>query len=424
MTLIKLAAKSRWQRLALLFAIVGPGIITANVDNDAGGIATYSLCGGNYGYRHLWVLIPVGLMLFVIQEMSARLGAVTGKGLADLIRESFGLKLTFWLLLGVTLTNLANTMGEFAGVASSCEIFGISRYIAVPLAGALVWLIVTKGNYKTVEKVFLVACLVYAAYPISGFLAMRETSWGPVLKATVTPHWDPSPGYVMMLIGIIGTTIAPWMQFYQQAAVVDKGITAKDYRFTRIDVLVGCIAAIVVVLFIVVTCAATIYTHGKPGVENVREVKDAALALFPLAGKYCASLFAFGLLNASLFAASILPLATAYQLCEGMGWERGVDRSFREAPEFYTVYTALIVLGGGLVLLPNAPLLKIMYLSQVLNGMLLPAVLIFMLILINRASLMGKFTNSRFYNVLAWGTVVIVSAMTLWLAVASALGKA
>lgn len=414
--------KGTWRRLATLAAVIGPGIITANVDNDAGGIATYSLAGGNFGLKHMWVLIPLGVMLFVVQEMSARLGAATGKGLADLIRENFGLKLTFWLLLGVALTNLANTMGEFAGIASSCEIFGVSRYIAVPLAALLVWVIVIKGNYKSVEKVFLVACLVYVAYPISGFIATDD--WRPVLKAVVVPHWEPSTAYLMMLIGIIGTTIAPWMQFYQQAAVVDKGITAKDYRFTRLDVLVGCIGAIIVVMFIVVTCASKIYANGTPGVENVKEVKQAAEALRPLAGPYCAGLFAFGLLNASLFAASILPLATAYQLCEGIGWERGLDRSFREAPEFYATYTSLIVLGAGLVLLPNAPLLQIMYLSQVLNGMVLPAVLIFMLILINRPQLMGSLTNSRIYNWMAWGTVVIVSLLTGWLALASLQGKA
>lgn len=409
------ASKGRWRRLLAVMAIVGPGIITANVDNDAGGIATYSLAGGNFGYGHLWALIPMAVLLFVIQEMSARLGAITGKGLADLIRENFGLKLTFWLLLGVSLTNLANTMGEFAGIASASEIFGLSRYISVPLAAVFVWGIVTKGSYQTVEKAFLVACLVYIAYPISGFLAKPD--WGPVAQALVVPQWSLEPAYVMMLVGIVGTTIAPWMQFYQQATVVDKGITAKDYGLTRIDVLVGCVAAIVVVFFIVVTCGATIHARGM----HVASVDDAAEALRPLAGPYCAGLFAFGLLNASLFAASILPLATAYQLAEGIGWERGLDRSFREAPEFYTIYTALIVLGAGLVLLPNAPLLKIMYLSQVLNGILLPAVLVFMLLLINSAKLMGEYVNGRWHNVLAWGTVVAVSGLALYLAVAALL---
>lgn len=407
------SSNRRWRRLMTLMVIVGPGIITATVDNDAGGVATYSLAGGNYGYGHLWALIPIGVLLFIIQEMSARLGAMTGKGLADLIRENFGLRMTFWLLLGVTLTNLTNTMGEFAGVASAAEIFGLSRYIAVPLSAVFVWIVVVRGNYKSIEKVFLVACLIYLAYPISGILAKPD--WKPVLHSLVVPGWQLSTGYVMMLIGIVGTTIAPWMQFYQQAAVVDKGITAKDYKYTRLDVFVGCLFAVIIVLFIMVTCSATIHAAGK----SVESVEDAAQALFPLAGPYCAGLFAFGLLNASLFAASILPLATAYQLCEGIGWERGLDHSFREAPAFYTTYTALIVLGAGLVLLPNAPLLKIMYLSQVLNGVLLPLVLVFMLRLINDPRLMGDQTNSRVYNVLSWACVVAVSLMSVYLAAAT-----
>jgi Mn2+/Fe2+ NRAMP family transporter len=407
--------QSRWAPLLAILAIVGPGIITANVDNDAGGIATYSLAGGNFGYRFVWSLLPVGVLLFVIQEMASRLGAVTRKGLADLIRERFGLRITFWLLVALLFTNLANTMGEFAGVASAAEILGLSRYVAVPLAAGLVWLMVVRGSYRSVEKVFLVACLVYIAYPISGFLAKPD--WPQVWQETTRPQLSLSSAYVMMLVGIVGTTIAPWMQFYQQAAVVDKGLTSKDLRVGRLDVLVGCIGALVVVFFIIVTCAATIHAQG----QRVETVRDAAEALRPLAGPYCAGLFAFGLLNASLFAASILPLATAYQLAEGIGWERGLDRSFREAPEFYSVYTALIVLGGGLVLLPHAPLLKIMYLSQVLNGILLPVVLVFMLLLINDKQLLGKHTNSRLYNVLTWATVILVSSLAVYLGVATLL---
>jgi Mn2+/Fe2+ NRAMP family transporter len=321
--------------------------------------------------------------------------------------------MTFWLLLGVAFTNLTNTMGEFAGIASAAEIFGLTRYIAVPLAAVFVWLVVIKGTYQTVEKAFLVACLVYVAYPISGFLAKPD--WAPVGRALITPHFEFTPAYVTMLIGIVGTTIAPWMQFYQQAAVVDKGLTAKDLKLTRLDVLVGCVGAIIVVFFIVVTCAATIHHAGR----SVQSVEDAAQALFPLAGSYCAGLFAFGLLNASLFAASILPLATAYQVAEGIGWERGLDRTFAEAPEFYTAYTALIVLGAGLVLIPNAPLLKIMYLSQVLNGILLPVVLVFMLRLINNPRLMGEHTNSRVWNFMSWACVVIVSVLSLYLGLAT-----
>ncbi len=405
------ATGKRWRRLLLVLAVVGPGIITANVDNDAGGIAVYSLAGGNHGLAAVWPLLPVGLFLFVVQEISARLGAVTGKGLADLIRENFGLRLTFWVMLAVTFINLTNGMSDFAGVASAAEILGLSRYVAVPLGALLVWWIVVKGSYARVEKVFLGACLLYVAYPISAFLARPD--WAEVGRALIVPRWSPHPGYVMMLVGIVGTTIAPWMQFYQQAAVVDKGLTAKDYRWTRLDVLVGCVAAVIVVFFIVVTCASTIYARGL----RVESVEDAAQALFPLAGRYCGTLFALGLLNASLFAACILPLATAYQLSEGMGWERRLDRSLQEAPEFYFIYTALIVLSAGLVLIPGAPLLQIMYLSQVLNGLLLPVVLVLMLLLVNRAGLMGRYVNSPLYNWLAWACVLLVSGLGLWLGI-------
>jgi Mn2+/Fe2+ NRAMP family transporter len=406
MRFIRWTTSKAGRRLLLLLAVIGPGVITANVDNDAGGIATYSLAGGNYGYGHLWLLVPVGVMLFVVQEMSARL-------VADLIRERFGLRLTFWLLLGLLLTNLANAMGEFAGVASGAQIFGVSPYLAVPAAAVFVWLVVLKGTYRTIEKVFLVACLFYVAYPISGILAKPD--WAPVFRAVVVPEWSLSPGYITMVIGIVGTTIAPWMQFYQQAAVVDKGITAKSYAYTRLDVLVGCVGAIVVVFFILVTCGATIHAQGL----HVDTVRDAAEALRPLAGPYCADLFAFGLLNASLFAACILPLATTYQLCEGIGWEHGLDRTFREAPEFYAIYTAIIVLGAGLVLLPRAPLLQIMYLSQVLNGLLLPVVLVLMLVLINDPAAMAAHTNSRWYNYLVWATVILVSVLAVYLGLAT-----
>jgi len=417
MRLLSRMSQGRLRRLMTALAIIGPGVITANVDNDAGGIATYSLAGGNYGYAHLWALIPIGILLFVIQEMSARLGAVTGKGLADLIRERFGLKLTFWLLMGLLFTNLANTLGEFAGIASSADVLHMPRYLAVPVAAVIVWLVVTRANYATVEKVFLVACLFYVAYPISGLLTHPD--WGEVTTSLVRPRWSAEPGYVTMLIGIVGTTIAPWMQFYQQAAVVDKGITIKDYRMTRVDVLVGCVVAVVVVFFIMVTCAATIHASG----QHIDDAEGAAEALRPLAGEYCARLFAFGLLNASLFAACILPLATAYQICEGMGWERGVDRRFGEAPEFYTVYTLMVLVGAGLVMIPHAPLFGIMYYSQVINGIVLPIVLVLMLALINSKSIMGEHTNSRLGNALSWACVAAVSGLVTYLAVETVLSK-
>ncbi|MCE5238639.1 Nramp family divalent metal transporter [bacterium] len=410
MKLIARRLKSRWASVALLLAIIGPGIITANVDNDAGGITTYSLAGGNFGYRLLWVLIPVTVALVIIQEMCARMGAITGKGLSDLIRERFGLRLTFWVMLGVALSNLTNTMAEFAGVASASEIFGLSRYIAVPLAGIAVWFIVVKGSYRRVEKVFLVACTFYVSYILSGFMARPD--WAEMGRQIIHPTLTFDGPTIMMAIGIVGTTIAPWMQFYQQASVVDKGIRARDYRFTVIDVVVGCAVAVATCFFIVATCAATIFHSG----QHVTTVEAAAQALRPLAGPYCAGLFAFGLLNASLFAASILPLSTTYLVCEGMGWERGVNRSFAEAPEFYSLYTGMIVVGAGIVLLPRAPLLTIMYLSQVLNGILLPAVLIFILILINDRRLMGEYRNNRFYNAVSITTVVIMTGLTVLLA--------
>ena len=393
------------------FAIVGPGIITANVDNDAGGIATYSLAGAQYGYVLLWTLIPITFALIVVQEMCARMGAVTGKGLADLIRENFGVKLTFLLMLGLLVANLANTAAEFSGIAASGEIFGVSKYVTVPLGALFVWWLVVKGSYRQVEKVFLVACLFYVSYFLSGLLARPD--WGQVLHHTVTPTISLRPAFITMMIGVVGTTIAPWMQFYLQSAVVDKGVSARDYRYCRIDVITGCIVAVIVAFFILLTTGATLFLRGIP----IHSAQHAALALKPLAGAYCSQLFAFGLLNASIFAASILPLATAYSVCEGIGWERGLNHSFREAPQFYGLYTGLIAVGAGLVLFPRAPLLLIMYLSQVANGILLPFVLIFMLVLINDSALMGDYRNSRTFNFIAWATTIIVTMLTLALVV-------
>ena len=394
-------------RLLLIISIVGPGVITANVDNDAGGIATYSLAGAQFGYGLFWVLLPVTLALIVVQEMCSRMGVMTGKGLADLIREQYGVKATFYIMVVLLLSNLANTVAEFAGVAAALEIFGVTKYASIPLAALFVWWLVVYGTYARVEKAFLVACLFYVAYPISGFLA--KPPWGTVLQRMVVPeiHWNSA--YLVMLVGIIGTTIAPWMQFYQQSAVVEKGIRPADYRYARYDTIIGCAGAVVVAMFIMVACAATLHVKGI----SIQTAKDAALALEPLAGKYCAGLFAFGLFNASLFAASVLPLATAYYVCEGLGWETGIDKRFREAPQFFGLYTALIVLGALFILLPRFPLLAVMYLSQVLNGMLLPFVLIFILLLVNRRDLMGVHVNSRLFNTIAWGTSVIMIVLTV-----------
>ncbi len=403
--------KSRWKTLLIFLAVVGPGIITSNVDNDAGGIATYSMAGAHFGYGLLWSLIPIMVALVVIQEMSARMGVVTGKGLSDLIRERFGVRITFYLLLALVLTNFGNVIAEFAGVASSLEIFYIPKYVSVPIGAFLVWLLVVKGTYRSVEKIFLFACLFYITYIISGFLAKPD--WGLVKNSMMAPEFEFSAGSLGMLIGLVGTTIAPWMQFYLQAAVVEKDIKVKDYKYSSLDVILGSLIVTIVAGFIILTCGATLF---KAGVR-VETAKDAALALKPLAGKYCSYLFAFGLLNASLFAASILPLSTAFVVCEGMGWEDGVNKKFSEAPQFYGLYSLLIFLGAAVVLLPGIPLIPVMYISQVINGIVLPAILIFMLVLINNKKLMGEYVNKGVYNFISWGTVIILVGLSIALLV-------
>ena len=394
-------------RLLLLLAVVGPGIITANVDNDAGGITTYSVAGAHYGYSLLWMMPLVALALIVVQEMSARLGVVTGKGLADLIRERLGVRLTA-LIIGIFLfANLANTVSEFAGVAASMEIFGVTKYLSVPIAAVVVWLLIVKANYKWVERVFLAASAIFLAYIVSGVLA--RPPWGEVAKAFVTPSFQFEPGYVAIFVTIIGTTIAPWMQFYQQSSIVDKGLKVTEYAYERVDVVVGSLFAVIVASFIMIACAATLHTNGV----RIESAKDAALALGPLAGRYASSLFAFGLLNASVFSAAILPLSTAYVVCEAFGWEAGVNHGWRDAPIFFAVYTALIILGAGVILLPIQSLVKTMMASQTLNGMLLPIILIVMLRLINEKRLMGRWVNGRAFNILAWIIVAVLILLTM-----------
>jgi Mn2+/Fe2+ NRAMP family transporter len=404
--------KRHWKSLLVFLAVMGPGIITSNVDNDAGGIATYSMAGAHYGNSLLWTLIPVMLVLVIVQEMSARMGVVTGKGLSDLIRERFGVRVTVYLLFGILLTNLGNVIAEFAGVASSLEIFHVSKFVSVPLSAVIVWLLVVKGTYRSVEKVFLFACLFYVTYVISGFLAKPD--WGAIGTSLVRPTLDFSPGALGMVIGLVGTTIAPWMQFYLQASVVEKNIPVRDYKHARLDVIVGSFIVTIVAGFIVLTCAATLF---KAGIR-VETAADAALALKPLAGRYCSALFAFGLLNASLFAASILPLSTAFIICEGMGWENGVNKRFSEAPQFYGLYSLLVFFGAAVILLPRIPLFRVMLISQVLNGLVLPAVLIFMLILINSPKVMGTHRNGRVFNVVAWVAVAVLVVLTAAYAVA------
>ena len=403
----------RWRiRILLFLAVLGPGFITANIDNDAGGILTYSNAGAQFGYTLLWTMIPITIALLVVQEMCARMGAITGKGLSDLIREEFGLRVTFILMFLLVVVNFGNVMAEFAGIAGSMQLFHISKYASIPGSALLIWLLVVKGDYKRVEKVFLAASVFYIAYIVTGVLS--QPSWHDAIVATVElPRgsiWH-SKSYIYMIVGIIGTTISPWMQFYLQSSIVEKGVTAKEYPASRLDVIIGSFFTNIVAWFIVVACAATLFVHGMGG---LREASDAAQAMKPLAGQYAFLLFSIGLFNASLFAASILPLSTAYTVCEGLGLQSGLDNDFKEAPVFYWLYTLLVVGGAAAVLfIPNSRLISMVILTQVLNGVLLPLVIIFMLRLINRKDLMGEQVNSGWFNAVAWLTAIIVIGLSL-----------
>ena len=397
----KLSFKAKF---ALFLAVMGPGIITASVDNDANGIATYSVCGAHYGYAMLWLLPLIAICLYLVQEMCARMGIVTGKGLASLIRGSFGLRITFFAMIVLIVANLANTIGDFAGVAASLEIFGISRYISVPLTAFFAWYLVLKGTYKTVEKIFLFACVIYITYVISGFIS--KPHWSIAMQNLVMPKVQFNKDFIILAIAVIGTTIAPWMQFYQQAAVVDKKLKLKDYFYEKVDIIFGTAVTDIVAFFIIVACASTLFIHNI----RVDTAADAAVALKPLAGKYASYLFAIGLFNAGLFSVCIIPLSTAYAVCEAFGWEQGVDRTYRQAPEFINIYTLMIVIGGALILWPQAPLITIMVMSQAVNGILLPVILIFMMLLINDEKIMGKHVNGPVYNFISW---VITGALIL-----------
>lgn len=400
-------ASPAWTRFLLFLSIMGPGMITANVDNDAGGITTYSQAGAHFGLSVLWIFIPMTIALIMIQEMSNRMGVVTGKGLSDLIRETFGVRWTFYLMLALLVTNFGNVVAEFSGIAAAGELFDIPKWASVPVAAGLVWLLVMKGNYASIERVFLVAVLFYVAYVIAGF--QSKPNWTEVGNALITPTFSGNRDYLLMIIGVVGTTIAPWMQFYQQASVVEKEIPLKHYKYSRIDTFAGGIAVSVVALFIVVVCAQNLY----PAHVKIEEAGQAAQALAPLAGNFSALLFGLGLLNASLFAASILPLSTSYTICEALGWESGLNYRWEEAKQFYSLYTALIVLGGLFVLIPGLPLIRVMFLSQVVNGILLPFILIPMLIMVNRKKLMGEHVNGKIYNIVCWGMVVVLSGLSI-----------
>ena len=406
---------SRWKKFALFMSIMGPGIITANIDNDASGITTYSVAGARFGYGLLWTLIPTTIALVVIQEMIARMGIVTGKGLSDLIREKYGIKTAFFMMLGLLIANFGNTVANLAGWAASMEILGLSKYIMIPAGAIVIWMLVTRGSYWFVEKILLFACLIYFGYVISGIMAKPE--WVPVLKSTVVPqiHWNSE--YVMLSIAIIGTTITPWMQFYLQSSIAEKGIKKEHYKMSRIDVVVGCFITDIISFFIIVACGTLLFPHGI----RVHEASEAAVALRPLAGDYAYLIFALCLANASLLGAIIVPLATAYYICEAMGWEAGVNKTFNEAPQFMWIYTLTIGLASIVILIPNAPLVFFMVLSAFVNGLLLPFVLIYALLLVNDKKLMGDYTNPKSYNYISWGTIIAIVGLTLFLIVTNIL---
>lgn len=404
-----------FRRVALFLAVMGPGIITANVDNDAGGLATYSQAGAQFGLRLLWLMIPMTIFLVMVQEMVNRMGVVTGKGLSDMIRERFGVRITFTLMVLIVITNFGNIMAEFAGVASAGQILGLPPSIGIPICAALVWLLVTRASYRSVERVFLAACIFYLAYPITLFIV--EPDAGTIAEAFVKPDIDFSGAFVVMAVGLLGTTIAPWMQFYQQASVAEKNIPVKDYAYSKLDTILGCVVVSLVASCIVIVCAEKLHAAGIA----VNSAADAARALEPLAGRLSSYLFAFGLLNASVFAASILPLSTSYTVCEAFGWESGVDRDFSSAPQFYVLYTALLVLGAGAMLIPGVPFMKVMFWSQVVNGLVLPVVLVFMLVLVNDRSQMGVHVNSRFYNAICICVIALIAMVSLAMPVAMVL---
>jgi Mn2+/Fe2+ NRAMP family transporter len=394
-------------------ALLGPGIITGSVDNDAGGITTYSVAAAIYGYGLIWTLIPSFFVLIVIQEMNARMGIVTGKGLADLIREYSGVKVTFFIFLGLLLADIGNTTTEFAGVAGSMEVVGVTKYISVPLIAIGIWFLVVKGNYKIAEKIFLIFSFSLLTYIVSALLGKPD--WKTIGQAVIHPSMPMNSASIAMVIGIIGTTIAPWMQFYMQSTVIEKGLQIKDYKYTIVDIVIGCIATVVVAFFIMVACASTLHVKGI----SINEAKDAALALEPLAGKLSSLVFAFGLFIASIFSATILPLATAFYVCEAFGFEAGINKKWSEAKEFYILYTSIIILGVIIILIPNAPLITISLWSQIINGLLLPVVLVCMILLVNNKKIMGEYTNKPLQNIIGWGSVVVLIGLSATMVVMS-----
>ncbi|GMA65588.1 Nramp family divalent metal transporter (plasmid) [Alicyclobacillus fastidiosus] len=403
------------RRILFFLALVGPGIITGSVDNDAGGITTYAVAGATYGYNLLWTLIPSGVVLFIVQEMNARMGIVTGKGLADLIRENAGVKITFLIFVGLLIADIGNTMTEFAGVAGSMQVFHVSKYISIPLTALVVWILVVKGNYSFAERIFLIFSLALLSYIVSAL--MGKPQWGAIGTSIVHPTISTNFNYISTVIGIVGTTIAPWMQFYMQSAVIEKGLKIRDYKYTLIDVLVGCLATVVVAFFIIVATGATLYHNDHGTVIN--DAKDAAIALKPMAGAFASQVFAFGLYIASIFSATILPVATAFYVCEAFGFEAGIEKKWKEAPQFYVLYTIILVLAAAIIMIPDAPLIGITLWSQRINGILLPVVLIAMMLLVNNTRVMGKYVNKRWNNIIGWLTIAILVVLSIVLLVMS-----
>jgi len=408
--------KLNWKHILFILGLMGPGIITASVDNDAGGITSYSVAGANFGYTMLWSLIPITILLIIVQEMVARIGAVTGKGLADLIRENFGVKITFFIMIGLLLANLFVTISEFAGVAASGELFGVTRYILVPLVAFAVLFLTIKLNYKVLEKVFLFLILFYLSYIISGFMAKPQ--WGIVLKQLVTPQIYFNKAYLFILIAVIGTTITPWMQFYLQSSIVEKGIRKKEYKYARWDVIIGSTTTDIVTFFIIVTSAAVLFTHGI----RIENAVDAARALQPLAGQYASLLFAVGFFGASLFGAFIIPISTSYYICEAFGWESGLNKKFRDAKQFYIMLALMILVSAAVILLPNINLIYMMLLSQFINGIILPVILIVILKLVNNKKLMGEYRNNRLFNIISWGGCILIIAVTIMMLITTIIG--
>jgi len=405
-------------RFLAVLSVIGPGFIAGNAGNDAGGIATYSIMGAREGYGLLWALVLMMFALAVIQEMSARMGVVTGKGFGDLVREQFGVRVTLAIMALFVFANLTVIIAEFAGIAASMELFGVHKNVSVPLSAFVVWLVVVKGNFKQVERFLIAISLVYLTYVFSGI--MSDPPWREVARQIVVPHIKLDKDYFLLFITMVGTTITPYMQFYLQSAVVDKGVRIDEYRYAKFDVYAGSFMTVFIAFFIVLSTGTILHPAGVV----VDSAENAAQALQPLAGEFASHLFAIGLLNASFLAAFVLPLATAYGLSEAFGWESGINKTFREAPQFLGFYTAFIVIGAGVIMLPNAPLIKIMFLSQTINGILLPIVLVIMLRLVNDASIMGEFVNSRRMNVITWFTVGVLILLTLMLLVTSFLRPA